>query len=84
MILVANIPSFLAVAALNEKALKAKYSDESVQAVGQCMLSCKNWVDAVLDADCLCIAINVTRSEAAIAGISIFSNFSPILTYFSL
>jgi len=54
----------------NKEDLIKKYPCEEgkkLEDYGYCLLSCRNWVDAILDSDCICITFNVERSQAAIA-----------------
>lgn len=39
-----------------------------VEEHGVCNLTLQNYVDALRDADCMCLALDVSRPEAAIAG----------------
>ena len=48
-------------------ALKNKYSIESIESTGTCVISCNNWLEALEQGDCLCLTLDVTRSQAAIA-----------------
>eukprot|EP01022_Parablepharisma_sp_SALTPOND_P033514 TRINITY_DN88898_c0_g1_i1.p1 TRINITY_DN88898_c0_g1~~TRINITY_DN88898_c0_g1_i1.p1 ORF type:complete len:1026 (-),score=139.68 TRINITY_DN88898_c0_g1_i1:22-3099(-) len=53
----------------DKEELRKKYSSESkkLEDQGYCLLSCRNWLEALLDYDCMCITFNVERSQAAIA-----------------
>eukprot|EP01120_Amphizonella_sp_Union-15-10_P011103 TRINITY_DN4622_c0_g1_i1.p1 TRINITY_DN4622_c0_g1~~TRINITY_DN4622_c0_g1_i1.p1 ORF type:complete len:209 (+),score=43.92 TRINITY_DN4622_c0_g1_i1:107-733(+) len=55
-----------AVKNINFEELQSRFKT-SVDELGQCVLSCNNWIEALKDGDCLCIGIDVTRSQAAIA-----------------
>jgi von Willebrand factor type A domain len=56
-----------AVQKIDFDALERRYSAGEVAEFGVCALSNMNWVDALRDGDALSLAINVSRSEAAIA-----------------
>eukprot|EP00761_Pharyngomonas_kirbyi_P009190 gb/GECH01009205.1/.p1 GENE.gb/GECH01009205.1/~~gb/GECH01009205.1/.p1 ORF type:complete len:1208 (+),score=323.18 gb/GECH01009205.1/:1-3624(+) len=55
---------------MNFEQLKKDYQnllDETREEnVGTCILTCNNWIDALEDQDCLGIALDVSRSEAAV------------------
>ncbi|KAH3742882.1 von willebrand factor type A domain protein [Pelomyxa schiedti] len=52
-----------AAAAIDVAALNKKKAERDIR----CAISTRDWVECCLDADCMCIALSVTRSEAAIA-----------------
>ena len=49
----------------NFDALKEKYADLS-SSLGDCVISCNSFLEALEDGDCLCLSFDVGRSEAAI------------------
>jgi len=46
--------------------LRTKYSELSDK-LGDCVLSCNSFIEALADEDCLCLAFDIGRSQAAIA-----------------
>ena len=48
--------------------LDALEADPQLESHGVCSVTLQNYVDALRDADCLCLALDVSRPEAAIAG----------------
>ena len=54
-----NVKSF------DEKVLSEKYK-EKIDAVGCCVLTALNFVEAILDGDCLCVSFHATRSEVCL------------------
>jgi hypothetical protein len=55
-----------AVSELDFANLESNYGN-TVDDYGICALTCNNWIDALRDGDCLCITLDVGRSQAAIA-----------------
>ena len=54
------------VSKLDGEELQKKYADLSEQ-IGTCVLSCSNFVEALMDEDCMCLTFNIGRSQATIA-----------------
>ncbi|KAJ5068179.1 hypothetical protein M0811_12515 [Anaeramoeba ignava] len=46
--------------------MKEKYK-EQIEEFGTCFLSCRNWIECLEDGDCLCLSLDVGRSESSIA-----------------
>jgi hypothetical protein len=55
-----------AVAQMDFDELKNQYGTNADQ-IGSCVLSCCNWIEALEQGDCLCLTLDVSRSQAAIA-----------------
>ena len=53
---------------VKELDLDTMASAPDVEAQGVCSLTLQNYVDALRDADCMCLALDISRPEAAIAG----------------
>ncbi len=51
-----------AVKELNFTELEKKYGTMA-ESFGTCALSCMNWLEALKEKDCLCLTLNVTRSQ---------------------
>jgi len=51
---------------IDEKALREKYKD-IIEFTGSCPLSCNDAVESLIYGDCLCLGLDIGRSEAAIA-----------------
>lgn len=54
----------------NREELAKKYAPEKGKRLeddGYCLISCKNWLEALMDYDCVCVTFNAERSQAAIA-----------------
>jgi len=49
------------VSKLDGEELQKKYADLSEQ-IGTCVLSCSNFVEALMDEDCMCLTFNIGRS----------------------
>lgn len=67
--------------------LKKKYATLSAQ-VGECILSSNNFIEALVDEDCLCLTFNIGRSQAAIVDPSqviikdVFPSFLTVGSFF--
>ena len=54
------------------KVLEEKYSDKAEE-VGNCMLTTNNFIEAMLDEDCICLTFKIVRSEGAIVNPALVS-----------